>query len=567
MEKHMRVFTHWDQELTEDESSDVLLNLALWELADVTDTAASDSLTDALVHGRLKEVIEYVVDYTRLSRADCCRIRQVQAFYAKRSDLDLGYDQHKTAVEKFRASEELCKATNEIFKLRASGKFQLLPRVERVLWHASRKIRSILGDIPKLSELQFRFGPGATTQIPKRTASARAKLGQDPACSSELFPWRHLVLQEMPSWHDALLPEGPHRPGAIPVVLHPGKIAFVPKSAKEFRTIMVEPSLNTMCQAGIGSFMAKRLRRCGVDIRNQKRNQSLARKGSIDGSLATVDLSSASDTVSTELVYDLLGLDWASWLARFRTGTAVFEGSPLQLEKFSSMGNGFTFPLETLIFYAIAWGTCVEEGTPCDDVSAYGDDIIIPVRSFALLSEVLNACGFLLNEKKSFAEGPFRESCGVDFYQGIDIRPIYQKDRLRVCDLFRIHNFYYRNFSEEVCAYIRSFLHPNLILLGPDGYGDGHLLGEWVPRRKKNHSSSGYDGYIFDTFTFKPRRSFFTSRGDRVLPFYSTYVQENASREELRASEARYDKGGCLSVAVPGYRGVNRISIYTLMRP
>lgn len=563
---NMHVLTRWDQELTPEQSSDIFLNLALWEVAAIDDPMVSEVLTSALLQGDYREVIDYHVDYASLSRNDSQRIRQVQAYYAKRSDLDLGYDRLAVAERKFEASEEVCRESNEVFRLRVKGKFQFFPRVERVLWHASRKIHSILGDIPRLSDLNFRFGPGATTQLPKRMASARAKLGQTPACSSELFPIAHLVLAEMPLWLDSLTCEGPQPRGHTPVVLNPGKVAFVPKSAKEDRTIMVEPLLNTMCQAGIGSYMAARLRRCGVDIRDQTRNQRLARKGSIDGSLATIDLSSASDTISTELVFDLLGVDWASFLNRFRTGTATYKGASLRLEKFSSMGNGFTFPLETLIFYALAFGCAVESGAETHDVSAYGDDIILPVGACSLLFDVFAACGFEVNKKKSYTEGPFRESCGADYFQGIDIRPVYQKTGPRTCDLFRIHNFFYRNCDSSVCDYLASYIDPTIRIFGPDGYGDGHLLGEWVPAFKKSHLRKGYGGRIFDTFTFRSRRSFRASRGDRVLPAYSVYVTENShDRTQLKGSDVRYGRGGegDFSVSVPGYSGVNRISIYT----
>jgi hypothetical protein len=383
----------------------------------------------------------------------------------------------------------------------------------------------------------------------------------------------------MPGWHVSELaredlmgpPEPPSLrgvpPGAIPI--HNGEIAFVPKSAKELRSIMVEPSLNTMCQAGIGDYMADRLRSCGVDIRDQSRNQRLARKGSITGELATVDLSSASDSIATELVYDLLGLDWASFLSHFRTGSAEMDGKLLKLEKFSSMGNGFTFPLETLIFYALAYGVCVEEGVATRDVSCYGDDIIIPIEAYPLLTSVFTSCGFVINREKSFAQGPFRESCGADYYQGIDIRPVYQKDRPHVFDLFRLHNHYFRGYAEDVCTYIRSFLCPSIQLFGPDGYGDGHLLGKWVPRRKRAHALRGFGGYVFDTFTFRPKRSFRASRGDRVLPCYTIYLTEGlVDRSQLRGCDAVFPYRGAshdvFSVGLPGVEEFNRISIYTL---
>ena len=89
------------------------------------------------------------------------------------------------------------------------------------------------------------------------------------------------------------------------------------------------------------------------------------------------------------------------------------------------MGNGFTFPLETLIFWALTASAC--EGD-VDSVSVYGDDIICPRERADDVIDTLTMCGFKINLEKSFVEGPFRESCGCDYYKGIDIRPFYKKE-------------------------------------------------------------------------------------------------------------------------------------------
>jgi hypothetical protein len=129
-----------------------------------------------------------------------------------------------------------------------------------------------------------------------------------------------------------------------------GKLEFVPKNAKTFRSTVTEPVLNGLTQLAIGDFLFDRLKRSGLDLRDQTRNQRLALEGSLTGALATLDLSSASDTISRELVYHLLPLEWAHFLGLSRTGHIKYRGQRYTLEKFSSMGNGYTFPLESLIF-------------------------------------------------------------------------------------------------------------------------------------------------------------------------------------------------------------------------
>lgn len=559
-------YSRWDSALEPDIARQMTMTMALWELAPHGGHPAVDALEDLVVREDFVAILRFEVQYDELPWFIAQALRRVLALYTKRRDLSLpGVDPRAVAKSKFIASERLCSETNHLFRLRRIGALSFAPRVEGVLSHAARKISSILGgEIPSLGSLRLAFGPGATTSVPKRTASPREKLGSPLACSVELFPAALVVLKEIPAMR-AIHAD----PEQTPFVdIHNGKVQFVPKSAKEHRAIVVEPILNTLVQGGVGRWLQGKLRRSGVDIRDQTRNHRLARQGSIDGSLATVDLSSASDTVSTELVYELLPVDFASWLARARTGSVELDGEVLKLEKFSSMGNGFTFPLETLIFYALAWGVCVHLGLGTGRVNAYGDDIILPTEGVPLLFETLRTCGFVVNEEKSYSSGPFRESCGKDYYLGIDIRPVYlrgeklpgdERESLHVYDLFRLHNFYFRDFAPEVCRFIRSYLDESIQLFGPDGYGDGHLLSErWERRRTKLHAERGYAGYVFDTFSWKPRKSFKTSRGDRALASYSTYV--GASEE---ASVVREYRGTDFAVTVPGRHGVNRISIYT----
>jgi hypothetical protein len=99
------------------------------------------------------------------------------------------------------------------------------------------------------------------------------------------------------------------------------------------------------------------------------------------------------------------------------------DGTWVRLEKFSSMGNGFTFELETLIFWAISSG--VQDAHNEWNVHVYGDDIIIPSESFDDVKHALEFFGFSLNKEKSFKDGAFRESCGSDYFNGVAVRPYY----------------------------------------------------------------------------------------------------------------------------------------------
>lgn len=101
--------------------------------------------------------------------------------------------------------------------------------------------------------------------------------------------------------------------------------------------------MNMYLQKGVGTFIRNRLRSVGIDLNDQTRNQELARIGSIDGSLATLDLSSASDSVSDRLVWTLLPPKLYSYLDMIRSHyTLLDNGSLHRWNLFSTMGNGFT---------------------------------------------------------------------------------------------------------------------------------------------------------------------------------------------------------------------------------
>lgn len=563
----MCIYTSWSQEVAAEDLDTIVETLSVWELLPFVGCEPVDDLWELLLSRDIAGILAFNVDYSLpLSPGAFAAIRQVLSLFSKRSDIRIpGIDPRATAKLKFLEAEKLCRETNSLLRMRRGGLIEFEPRVERVFRRAQQKIVDILGiRVPRLSELRMRFGPGATSTLPKRTASPRAKLGDVLTCSVELFPLANAVMREAPGWREVHVVPGHENPD---YALACGKVQFVPKSAKEDRAIMVEPLLNTFVQSGIGSWMADRLRRRGVDIRDQTLNQRLARKGSIDGSLATVDLSSASDTIAFELVYDLLGVDFAHWLRYGRTGTAILDGEEISLEKFSSMGNGYTFPLETLIFYALAYASAREVGASVKEVNAYGDDIILPSSAVDLLYSTLRALGFVVNEKKSYSSGPFRESCGADYYMGQDIRPLYLKGeggKVLVADLFRIHNHYHRRYADDVCTYITEHLHQSIRLYGPDGYGDGHLLGSGWSIRKRSHAARGFAGYVFDTFTWKPRESFWPSKGDCVLPAYSTYILEDIPEGEEKPRTVKSWQGASFSVAIPGKKIANRISVYTL---
>lgn len=499
--------------------------------------------------------------------------RQALAFYQKREDLVLnGVDKEATAFRKWKEAEAQCKITNNFLRGICDGKANFLPPVCGVIYSAKRKIARVLGRCPNISELNLAFGPGATNTIAKKDCTYQMKLAESPSCSDLLAESLYLVplLETLPHYVAC------HKIGefsdertateydVVELCITTAHLQFVPKSALTYRAIDVQPTLNTLFQGGVGKWMERRLRSAGIDISNQELNQKLARKGSIDDSLATIDLSSASDTVAIELVRFLLPDEWFRLLRATCCSSTVYAGTEYTLAKFSSMGSGVTFPLETLIFWALASSAC--EGC-VGEVRAYGDDLIVPRERFDLVVHALQTCGFSVNKQKSFKEGPFRESCGADFYLGINIRPFYQKTRWTGETIFTAHNFFFRLFEIEHAEALLKAVHPLHRIFGPDGYGDGHLLSyEWDSHRPRKVRRDGWGGSYFRTFARVGKKRVSLFPGDYVTPLYLIYVRGcpdimNPSPDTLSFEKGQY---GRPLYVLPGASSWTERLIYTL---
>lgn len=230
-----------------------------------------------------------------------------------------------------------------------------------------------------------------------------------------------------------------------------GKACFIVKNDKISRLIMTEPTLNTFFQKGVDFVIrAYLLFAFCIDMRTvADDNRSMALNGSKSGLFATCDESSASDSISLRLVRDNMDKGFACQLETFATRWITFDepffkGS-IHMNMISSMGNGWTSSLQTLVFLSVV-ETVYEiigeqmirttDGTK-RNYSVFGDDIIVVTRAFPYLVEALQLLGFVVNTDKSFSSGLFRESCGVDAFDGVNIRAVYcmtlTKPRL-VCD-------------------------------------------------------------------------------------------------------------------------------------
>ena len=345
-------------------------------------------------------------------------------------------DPEGRALEIFAAAEHKCRRVNQRFR----AFVKVRSPHEQVLNRARSWISYVLGDLC-LSRVwsECSFGAGASLGVHGgRTNLARKLLAKEWTVTAGAYYYARAALKDDIHIHELL--NAGHSCGSYfsvdadlfntrfaekaKLVGH-NKLSFVPKDARVLRTIATEPLLNGYLQKGIDSYMRKRLKRVGIDLQDQSANQRMARKGSLKGGggEATIDLSSASDSISIELCRFLLPPDWFDFLNAIRSHEYELKGRRKVYHKFTSMGNGFCFPLETLIFASLCHAVGPEL-SPGTDFLVYGDDIIVPPNVFDHLLPLLKVCGFKVNPKKTFKTGPFRESCGADWFEGEDVRPI-----------------------------------------------------------------------------------------------------------------------------------------------
>lgn len=267
----------------------------------------------------------------------------------------------------------------------------------------------------------------------------------------------------------------------------------VPKASDIDRVACKEPEINMYLQRSVGNHIRKRLRQKGIDLNDQSVNQELARKA-LGLKLATIDLSAASDSITEQLVVNWLPPEWFMLLNDLRVHSTMIDGEVHQLSMFSSMGNGFTFELESLLFWALV-RSVAKLSRVKGKISVYGDDIICPSVLGPRLVRVFAWYGFKLNSKKSYWSGGFRESCGRHYYRGWDVTPFYirspvrsQKDLIRLLNQLLLWSG--RNYGfiieEEVAAFHAKWARsvPRCLWGGVDPMDPSALVTGHKPRKR-----------------------------------------------------------------------------------
>nr|APG77292.1 hypothetical protein [Wenzhou levi-like virus 6] len=409
---------------------------------------------------------EYAGDFSlKRLRAE----RQIVTFLKKFpfSEEEYEHDTRSVAIEKLMAAEAACKLTN--LRLRET------PRGELPGWVATaqRLIADVLQPLTNERLMNIithgNHGPGATLTSQGNRVTTYYKYADLPySVTPSASIYACAAISANPQWLDYLESAGVRKrlpPFGAPqyqkeialfqdctTLVDSDKVTFVPKDARTDRPIAVGASLNMYLQLGVKTYLQERMKQFGVDLTDQTRNQRLACEGSryayMNGvencsQFSTIDLASASDTISIEIVKLLLPAEWYSFLSDLRHETGQLDDTTLFYEKFSAMGNGYTFPLESLVFWAVAKASAQFANAPSQykDLAVYGDDLIVRLSAAPAVITALNWAGFQVNTEKSFLSGHFKESCGSDYFRGNNVRTFYLKRQIRTYeDLYFVCN-------------------------------------------------------------------------------------------------------------------------------
>lgn len=402
---------------------------------------------------------------------------QNQATAAVKKLVDPQIDREREAIATWLWCEERCRKLNKKFDLLEEyflqGETQRSP-YHREMGRMRLAIQFVLGTEPPLDDITecAYYGPGSTTDVKGAEVHYVRKLEAEECVSScvELASksmvhdkaiWEHLGLNaeysHLPSARDGFIRLMQERLASK--IVTADDLMFVHKNIATKRSICAQPTASGSVQLGIHVVVARLLsEKAGVDLSDQGWNQKLASQGSRQWEdrdpYCTLDKENASALLCKSLPRVLFPPAWYKILMRTRTPNykpvrGMFDPprNEVPYEMYGGMGNGTTFCIQTLVFWAGAFATSgckkVEDFVESRSYAVYGDDVVLRKGHAKKYMQLMQYLGFRFNKKKTFTDGPFRESCGADFYAGVYVRPATVSSETGVLtdlELIGIHN-------------------------------------------------------------------------------------------------------------------------------
>lgn len=311
-----------------------------------------------------------------------------------------------------------------------------------------RFIAFVIGPLPPPDDWPMKHGPGAVAEgnkaakgefkkLPRKliqyadthySISTAKRQGPDGVSSWVFNPMDSMRWFQMP-----------HAPRYCPEWEQPvTRVVTVPKDATKVRIISCEPAASQFVQQGLMGIMYDRLALFPmINPLDQQRNRQLALRGSVDHSIATLDSSNASDEVRWLHVRKLFPYEWVEAFTFLRSEAMKFpDDEVVQITTFAPMGSALCFPVELIMFAAVAYAARCRYGTVTpvaflreDLYGFFGDDAIVPDWLVDDYFDIADKLGIPLNKSKCCIHGAhFRESCGLDCFEGVDVSIIRPRE-------------------------------------------------------------------------------------------------------------------------------------------
>lgn len=344
-------------------------------------------------------------------------------------------------------------------------------------------------------EWRPKHGPGAVADGTK--ATYKYKFPTWSARLETVFPSCEFAFANYAAWSYSV------QQGDLPQEVDLPSVALtVPKTQKAPRIIAKEPTANMWCQQIVRDYLETNvsrtfLKNC-IHFRDQTFNGSAALQASKDQKHWTVDLSDASDRVSLWLVERLFRRNPTLLEALFASRSIYCRVKTkrgtnfIKMKKFAPQGAATTFPLQTIIYAILAISSVIYTrgwrvnaktiSRASKEVLVFGDDTLVPEDCGRQYVELLTYCGFIVNKSKTYGTGKFRESCGVEAYDGADVTPAYVTEPYRESDPSTVastvecaNNFYMKGLTHAAAALestLPQWIRNNLLRVGP---GDGRF--------------------------------------------------------------------------------------------
>lgn len=238
------------------------------------------------------------------------------------------------------------------------------------------------------------------------------------------------------------------------------KGVVVPKNYKTGRFIAEEESTRQWFLQAI----RRRLERCiedngysaNIPLENQGVNQIRAYLGATETDFCTIDLSSASDSLSYALFASIFPADIVNAVREYRSSTVSVGDRIYPAHMCATSGSAVCFVIESITFFSIATLASTMFGGS-GEVFVYGDDIIVQEDYYETTCDLLTTLGFTVNSDKSFHNpSKYRESCGVEWYDGHEMTSVYwprkpiTQDVSCVESLIHLHNVTYKYWDAHV---------------------------------------------------------------------------------------------------------------------